>query len=136
MIYTNIQADKTVDGLKEIQKELRGIIGDAPITEEELAFAADNFVVGLPGENETSQDVASSYLSILQYGLEDTHYNDLVPEVQAITVDAVNAAARNLINPDAMTWVIVGDLAQIEAPIREMGLGEVTVLDVEGKVLR
>lgn len=136
VIYTNIQADKTVDGLKEIQKELRGIIGDAPITEEELAFAADNFVVGLPGENETSQDVASSYLSILQYGLEDTHYNDLVPEVQAITVDAVNAAARNLINPDAMTWVIVGDLAQIEAPIREMGLGEVTVLDVEGKVLR
>ena len=93
-------------------------------------------MVGLPGENETSQDVASSYLSILQYGLEDTHYNDLVPEVQAITVDAVNAAARNLINPDAMTWVIVGDLAQIEAPIREMGLGEVTVLDVEGKVLR
>jgi hypothetical protein len=32
--------------------------------------------------------------------------------------------------------VIVGDLAKIEAPIRQLELGAVQVLDADGKVLR
>ena len=35
-----------------------------------------------------------------------------------------------------MTWVIVGDLAKIEAGIRALNIGEVQVLDADGKVLR
>jgi zinc protease len=45
---------------------------------------------------------------------------------------SANAAFRT----DALTWVIVGDLATIEAPIRQLGLGTVQVLDSDGKVLR
>jgi len=32
-----------------------------------------------------------------------------------------------------MTWVIVGDLKQIEAPVRALNLGDVQVLDADGK---
>ena len=35
-----------------------------------------------------------------------------------------------------MTWVIVGDLAKIEQPIRALSLGEVQVLDADGNRLR
>jgi zinc protease len=35
-----------------------------------------------------------------------------------------------------MTWVIVGDRAKIEAGIRALGIGEVTVLDADGKVVQ
>jgi zinc protease len=35
-----------------------------------------------------------------------------------------------------MIWVVVGDLSKIEQGIRALGLGEVRVLDADGKVLR
>ncbi|MGQ0502159.1 MAG: M16 family metallopeptidase [Panacagrimonas sp.] len=137
VVYSQVQADRTADSIKEIISELRGATGGGkPISAEEVKLAADNFVVGLPGDNETSGEVASSYLNILQYGLKDSYYNDLVPEVQALTPAQVNAAAVKLIKPDALTWLIVGDLARIEAPIRGLDLGEVKVLDADGKVLR
>jgi hypothetical protein len=45
----------------------------------------------------------------------------------------VEAAAKEIIHPDQLTWVIVGDLAKIEAPIRALNLGQVQVLDADGK---
>jgi hypothetical protein len=32
-----------------------------------------------------------------------------------------------------MTWVVVGDLAEIEAQVRSLELGEVRIVDVDGK---
>ena len=49
---------------------------------------------------------------------------------------AVRAEARKTFKPDALTWVIVGDLSKIEKPIRALGLGEVHVMDAEGKIVR
>ena len=47
-----------------------------------------------------------------------------------------SSAATKLVHPDALTWIVVGDLSKIEEPIRKLGLGEVTVLDSEGNKLR
>ena len=60
----------------------------------------------------------------------------LKSRIEAQTGDAVRAAARESLRPNEMTWVIVGDLAQIEQPVRELGLGEVHVLDADGERLR
>jgi hypothetical protein len=38
-----------------------------------------------------------------------------------------------LIHPDVLTWVVVGDLTKIEAKVRALNLGEVTVIDTDGK---
>jgi hypothetical protein len=35
-----------------------------------------------------------------------------------------------------MTWVIVGDLAKIEAGIRALNIGPVVVIDADGKTIR
>ena len=48
----------------------------------------------------------------------------------------IEAAAREVIKPDALTWVIVGDLKKIEAPVRALKLGDVKVMDADGKVIR
>ena len=64
---------------------------------------------------------------------------DVVREEQTIAfhpADPLQDAAGKLIHPDALTWVVVGDVAAIEAPIRKLGLGEVKVLDTDGTVLR
>jgi zinc protease len=134
--YAPVQADKTVESMREMDKELRAIVGKKPITAQELKMSADNIVVGLPGDNETAGEVAGSYLNILQFGLPDTYYNDLVPKVENLSVADANAALKRYLKPDALTWVVIGDLSKIEAPVRKLGLGDVQVLDADGKVLR
>ena len=37
------------------------------------------------------------------------------------------------LDPEALTWVVVGDLSKIEKPVRALKLGEVQVLDADGK---
>ncbi len=134
--YAPVQADKTLESMREIRRELEAVRGTAPVKAEEVDFARDSLVRALPGENETAADVASSYMSILIYGLPDTYWNDFVDDVAALQPAGVNAAAKRLVQPQSLTWVVVGDLSRIEKPIRDLGWGEVTVLDVDGQRLR
>jgi len=48
----------------------------------------------------------------------------------------VNERARSLIHPDQLTWVIVGDLEQIEEKVRSLNYGDVEVWDGFGNLLR
>ena len=53
-----------------------------------------------------------------------------------MTPAGVQQVATASFHPAAMTWVVVGDRAKIEAGIRALGLGEVTILDADGKVVK
>jgi zinc protease len=130
-----VQTDRTADAMREILKELRDVIGARKPDVAELDFAKDSVAIALPGNNETSNEIADSYAEILTFGLEDTYWNDFVGEINALTPADVNAAAGKLIHPDALTWVVVGDLAKIEKPVRALNFGEVTVLDTDGKAV-
>jgi len=131
-----VQTDKTAESIQEIVKELKGILGATPPTATEIKFAQDSLTLQLPGSNETSGEVAGSYADIVTYGLKDSYWNDFVGEVQAMTPARLTSAAQKLVRPDALTWVIVGDLSKIEAGVRKLNLGDVKVLDADGNVVR
>ena len=59
---------------------------------------------------------------------------DAAELIEALTPAQVRAAAAT-IDPKALTWVVVGDLKQIEAPVRALKLGEVRVLDADGNAV-
>lgn len=140
LAYAPVQSDKTLESLKEMQRELVDAAGGKPITRTETDFARDSLVLALPGDNETSAELAASYTTLLTYGLPDSYWNDLVGKLAALQPDAVNAAARRLVQPQALTWIVVGDLAKIEAPLRQLaptlGITAVQVLDADGEPLR
>jgi zinc protease len=50
-------------------------------------------------------------------------------------VASVGAAAKAVIHPDQLVWVVVGDRSKIEAGIRELNLGEIKFIDADGKPL-
>jgi zinc protease len=130
-----VQTDKTAESMAEIRKELRDVIGSRKPEDAELKFAKDSIAIALPGNNETSNEIADSYGEIVTFGLKDSYWNDFVGDLTKLTPADVNASAGKLIHPDSLTWVVVGDLAKIEKPIRALNFGEVTVLDVNGKVV-
>ncbi|HEY6126340.1 MAG TPA: pitrilysin family protein, partial [Steroidobacteraceae bacterium] len=130
-----VQTDKTAESIVEIRKEFRDIVGSRKPTAAELKFAQDSIAIALPGNNETSDEIANSYGEILTFGLKDSYWNDFVGDLTALTPADVNKSAGRLVYPDALTWVIVGDLAKIEKGVRALNIGEVTVLDTDGKVV-
>ncbi len=130
-----VQTDKTAESMVEIRKELREVLTTRKPDEAELKFAKDSIAIALPGNNETSDDIATSYAEILTFGLKDSYWNDFVGAVTSLTPADVNASAARLIQPEALTWVVVGDLSKIEAKVRALNFGDVQVIDTDGKVV-
>ncbi len=104
-------------------------------TDAELKFAKDSIAIALPGNNETSDEIANSYGEILTFGFKDSYWNDFVGDLTSLTTADINKAAGRLIHPEALTWVVVGDLSKIEKGVRALNIGEVTILDTDGKVV-
>ncbi len=73
---------------------------------------------------------------IVQYGRPDDYVQTLKTHMEGIDQAAAQAAIKAIVAPQAMTWVIVGDLKQIEAPVRALKLGQVQVLDSDGQPVK
>jgi zinc protease len=134
-VGAGVQTDKTAESMVEIRKEFRDILDARKPTAAELKFAQDSIAIALPGNNETSDEIADSYGEILTFGLKDSYWNDFVGDLTSLTTADVNKAATRLVHPEALTWVVVGDLAKIEKGVRALSIGEVTILDTDGKVV-
>jgi zinc protease len=128
-----VQTDKTKESLAELNKELRGIVGDKPMTAEELSKVQANETLSLPGSRETIDSVSESILQQVEFGLPDDYYETLAGKIRALKTGDVADAAKTLIHPDNLVWVVVGDRAKIEAGVRELNLGEIRILDSSGK---
>ncbi len=135
VVYAPVQTDKTTEALVELQKELRGIVGDRPPTAEELSRAVSALTLTLPGSWETMGAVAGSVGDIVAFGLDDRYFDTYADKVRAQTIGSLTAAARQTIDPERLVWVVVGDRAKIEAGLRGLGLGEIRLIDADGKPL-
>jgi zinc protease len=129
-----VQTDKTKDALVEMNKEFRGITGDKPISAEELAKIQANETLKLPGSRETLESLTQALVDIVQFGLPDDYYDTYAGKVKALKIDDVNAAAKNIVRADNLTWIVVGDRAKIESGVRELNLGEFRRMDIDGKI--
>lgn len=135
IVFAPVQTDKTKESLLEIDKELKGIVGDRPATGQELEKAKANETLRLPGSRETMSAVGSSILELVQFGLPDDYYQTYAGKVRALSTDDVERAAKRVVHPDRLVWVVVGDRSKVEAGIRELNLGELRVLDPDGRPL-
>lgn len=133
--FAPVQTDKTKESLAELNKELRGILGDRPLTQVELAMVQDSETLSLPGSRETQEEVGDSINDLVQYGLPDDYYETMSGKVRALKTTDVASAAKTIVHPDNLIWVIVGDRSKIEAGVKELGLGEMKFLSPDGKPL-
>jgi zinc protease len=128
-----VQTDKTKESMAEMNKQFREIVGDRPLSGEELKTIQDSETLSLPGSRETLNSVGASIIDLVQFGLPDDYYETFAGKVRALKTGDVEDAAKTVVHPDNLIWVVVGDRAKIEAGIRELGYGEVRVLNSEGK---
>jgi len=134
--YAPVQTDKTKESIAELVKELNGIMGGWPVAPEELVKAQASLTLTLPGSWETMNALGSSIGNIARYGLDDRYYDSYSGRIRALKLADMVPAAKVAIQPDKLVWVIVGDRARIEAGMRELGLGEIRVIDADGKPVK
>jgi len=133
MARAPVQIDKTADAIKEMNTEITQFAtGQRPPTDAEVSRIRNIQTLSLPGAYETASAVMSAVGGIVRYGRPDDYVFKRKAEIEAMTPAQVAEAAKTL-DPSKLTWVVVGDLKQTEAPIRALNLGEVTVIDADGK---
>ncbi|MFC3123361.1 M16 family metallopeptidase [Agaribacter flavus] len=130
MVYAPVQTDKTGASLNELLKELNAYTSDKPPTEIELNRARLDRVRSLPGQYETSGAVLRSLLSSNRFGREYDYPTSLVEKYNALTLEDLENAAAQLLYPDKLTWVIIGDAEKIKQEV-EAAVGKVTVKSMD-----
>ena len=128
----DIVTAKTDSALIEFMKELKGIRGARPVTDEELKTAEDNLVQGLPQSFSSVRAVNGSISDLYIEQLPQDYYQHYAQNVRAVTKEDVTRVANKYIDVDHLAIVIVGDRKTIEQPLKNTGIAPVVVLDVNG----
>ncbi len=129
-----VQTNKTKESVVEFQKELKFIAGEKPVSEKELTDGRNTRVRGYAQQFESLDRVAGQVEQLWAIGLPMTELQREPDELKKVTREAVNAAAEKYATPSRATLLLVGDLSKIETGIRELKIGEVVIVDAEGKV--
>ncbi|SFR93754.1 Predicted Zn-dependent peptidase [Dyella sp. OK004] len=136
LMFAPVQTDKTAESAHEVLKESVAVVGDKPLTQQEVDKIKAANIRGLPGSFETASAVLSAVSEIVQYGRPDDYVQTLKQRTEAVEQPSAEAAIKEIVHPQALTWVIVGDLKKIEQPVRALKLGEVQVIDADGKPVK
>ena len=119
---------KTDSALIEFTKELRAIRDTVPAGE--LAKAKRYLQLGLPSNFETTQGIAQEFLPLIAYGIPLDFFASAVQRYGAVTQADVQRVARQYVDPDKLTIVVVGDRKVIEPAIRALKPGEIVTRDI------
>ena len=131
--YAPVQSDKTKEAVVELKRELEEYVDKKPATAEEFNKVQRNAVLQLPGSWETSDAIVGALEEMVVYNRGEDYWPKYAQKVRTLTVSDIQKAAQNVVRPKQQTWVIVGDRKKIEKGIRELNLGEVHFINVEGK---
>ena len=131
-----VQTDKTKESIVEVRKELVDIASTKPVTQDELDQVKNNSILELPGSWETNGAVVGAIGEMVRFGLADDYWAKYPAAVRSLDKAKVDAAAKEVVNAGGLIWVIVGDRAKIEAGIRELNLGKVSIMDADGNLVQ
>jgi zinc protease len=129
----DVVSDKTDAALVEFMKELRGIHGDRPITDEEMQTAKDTLIQRLPAQFSSVSAIGSTITNLYLQDLPPDYYQNYAKAVRAVTKEDVLRVAKKYVDLDHLNIVIVGDRASVEGPLKATGIAPVVVLDAEGR---
>jgi zinc protease len=128
-----VQTNKTKESLFEFDKELKDFAGARPISEAEFQSAKVRKIRGYAQQFEAYSRVAEEIAQLWALGLPMGELQRENDEAERATLEAARAAAKKYARPEASAVLVVGDRSKIQAGLEELKLGEVVVLDAEGK---
>jgi zinc protease len=128
-----VQTDKTKESVVEFDKEIKALGGAKPISQQEFTNAKLAKARGYTQQFESYTRVAGQVADLWSEGLPTSELQREYDETTKATLDATLAAAKKYARPERASIVLVGDRAKIEAGLRDLKIGDVVIVDSEGK---
>jgi predicted Zn-dependent peptidase len=125
---------RTPETLKSAHIALEQIqsLQDHGINRQELDTAQSYLVGHLALEFETSDNVASKVLELIQNGLPLDYWNHYAEKIQALTTSEVGDAAKRYLDTDHGVMVLVGSVSDFKKDLRKFGhIGFIPLNDLD-----
>ena len=124
---TAVQTEVTAPALTELLGQLDQIRAqDVPAKE---AREVKDYLIGVfPLRFETTGGVATAIEPLVNYGLPDDYWQTYRDRLEAVTEADIRSAANELIDPDQLLCLVVGDAAKVRAELEATGVGPMEVV--------
>jgi predicted Zn-dependent peptidase len=120
MLDVEVATEVTGPSVLETQYEL-GRIASLPVTTEELESVRQYAIGTLALSTSTQAGLASTLSALSAFGLGLDWVLDHPGRLAKVTVEDVQAVAREFLAPTRFTSVVVGDAKQISGPLAVLG---------------
>ncbi|MEU5536258.1 pitrilysin family protein [Streptomyces sp. NPDC020362] len=129
-ISGSVDTPNTGPAVQDLWTVLRTLAADG-LTDAERDVAVQNLVGVAPLKYETAAAVASTLADQVEQHLPDDFQATLYQQLASTGTVEATAAVINAFPVDRLVTVLVGDAAEIKAPVEALGIGEVTVVAAE-----
>jgi zinc protease len=127
--YAPVQSDKTLESMLEIFREVEEYTTTNPITQEELDRNREGSLRSLPGRLETAGAVRGYILDLVSYNRPLDYFDTSQEQLRSMQIEEISAVAADQILPENTIWLIVGDLSEIEQPLKDSGIAEIRIFE-------
>jgi len=126
-ISSGVRSNVTLESAQLIKK----ILEDYPTTfsDKDLETTKGFLIKSNARAFETSGAKLNMLSNVSNYGWNANYIKDREEVVKNITKERISALANQYVNPNKMIWVIVGDAATQLKRMKELGFGEVILLN-------
>ncbi|WP_338703821.1 pitrilysin family protein [Streptomyces sp. Q6] len=126
-ISGSVDTPNTGPALDDLWKVLRTLAAEG-LTDAERDTAVQNLVGVAPLKFETAAAVAGTLADQVEQHLPDDYQATLYRQLAATGTVEATAAVVSAFPADRLVTILVGDAAQIEEPVKALGIGEVSVV--------
>lgn len=125
-IIGSARADVTAPALEGILDQVEKLRVE-PVPEAELADARNALALSLPAQFATASGIAGKVAEEAIYGLPDDYWNGYAQAVLAVTPADVQAVSQKILDPSALTAVLVTDVQAVKPTLSGLPIGDVEV---------
>jgi predicted Zn-dependent peptidase len=132
LISAPVQADKTGPSIAAIIGDISDFLGPKGVTPAEFNRVIKGNIAQLPAQFETSDAVLGQMQTDAMFGRPFDYAEGLAKRYSTLTPQALDEAARKVIDPAKIQWIVVGDKAQVLPQLEALKL-PVTVVEGDAK---
>jgi hypothetical protein len=131
---SDVRNEVTDSAVTEFMTELVKI-STAPVTPDELNRAKSQIIGSFGRALESPQQIASFALNTIRYGLDRNYYPSYLQKVASSSADDLLEVSREVMSPENINIIVVGDKAVAERLAKFATSGKVNYYDVNGETM-
>ena len=128
LLQVSVQTAATAEAIHESLAEIADIRERRPVSSDELSLGVAALTRGYARNFETAEQLARAATQLALYDLPDNYFDEFVDRVERVTTDDVLRVARQYLNPERLTTLVVGDYNAVARDLPKLDLGAPSML--------